>query len=194
MSNIEDVMNLAWEVHRPRSLTHKLGDYMNLLIVVVILLVALSALAAHRVDSWLRSFALLYHEQAAKLIIISAFIYCDLRCPVPSSIFTCPTRACARARPWSAACWPARSFYLTQFVFVLFQSMLVRNKIYGVFGNVLFCWLWAMFLGAIVLWGVENSCCATRTCADLPPEASPARYAGRTRDAGPAVTVLLADP
>src|SRR5690606_15016862 len=45
LSRVEDVMNDAWTVHRARAFGRKLADYVNLLIVMILIFVSLSVTA-----------------------------------------------------------------------------------------------------------------------------------------------------
>lgn len=157
MSKIESVMNDAWFVHRSRSLGRKLADYMNLMVVLLLLLIGLSTTA------WLRVFLHFFDEMAAAtgLDELRGLLLRLLTFPMVWAAFFflylyMPNTHVRWRSAFAGGVVAGTFFQLIQLGFIWFNFLFHRyGVIYGAFAIILVLLIWVYVSWAVVLWGVE---------------------------------------
>lgn len=161
LSKIEGAMNEAWAVYRSRSIGRKLADYMNWLMVMLLLLVGFSVLGTTKIVNWIHNHGLrsvpgvdqagtiLVHV-ISYMMVLGAFVFMYVY--IPNTHVRWRSALAGGIAAWLA-------FFAMQFWFVHFQGQLLnsRLKIYGAFGSVLLLLFYVYLFWCIVLWGVEVS-------------------------------------
>lgn len=155
LSRIENAMNAAWAVHRSRSLARKLSDYLNMLVIVLLMLAGLSMTVTARVADmagyidrtvW-KGLGEFLIKAVPYLIVWPAFIFMYYYIP--------NTRVRLRSALISGLI-AGTFFQILQAVFIRTQILVGKyNKIYGTFAVVLILLVWMYFSWCIVLWGAE---------------------------------------
>jgi membrane protein len=166
LAKIEMVMNETWAIHRARSPGRMFVDYMNMLVVVVLIVAGMSATASGQIFTgvWAEKLGMntaqkFFINHAPYLIIWPAFI--GMYYYIPN------TRV--RWRSALAGGLVAGTLYqLVQFLFIHSVHLLLQSydKIYGAFGSVLVLIFWVYLSWGIVLWGVEV-CAAHQNLREL---------------------------
>lgn len=155
MSRIENAMNAAWAVHRSRSLARKLSDYLNMLVIVLLILAGLSMTVTAKVSDVTGFFDKIGIRGAGEFVIKSvpylivwpAFIFMYYYIP--------NTRVKLKSALVSGLA-AGTLFQILQVIFIRTQILVGKyNKIYGVFAIVLIMLVWAYFSWCVVLWGAE---------------------------------------
>lgn len=155
LSRIENAMNEAWAVHRSRTFARKLSDYLNMLVIVLLMLAGLSVTVTAKVSDVTGFFNRIGIEGMGEtllkavpyLIVWPAFVF---------MYFYIPN---TRVKPKSALVSgfvAGTLFQILQVVFIRTQILVGKyNKIYGIFAIILIVLVWAYFSWCIVLWGAE---------------------------------------
>ncbi|MCE5228014.1 YihY/virulence factor BrkB family protein [bacterium] len=154
MSRVEQVMNDVWSVHKSRPLTRKIADYINMLLVLTMMLIATSGAAGKTVITFSGLFAQLNALQEWLLRYIPYIV------TWAAFIFLFHYMPNTRVRWRSAIISGLISGILFQLLQLGFFAMAAQTlnryrTIYGSFGIVLFLLFWIWFSWSIVLWGVE---------------------------------------
>ncbi len=158
LSRIESVMNDAWAVHKSRSIGRKLGDYLNMLVVLTLMLMAVSGTAAgagthiiYKFTGMLEGLNLVQvrlFTLVPYLLIWLAFIFMYFYIP--------NTRVQWRSAAVSGMI-AGVLFQLVQLLFFLVAARIIDRyrAIYGALGVLFFLLVWVFLSWCIVLWGVE---------------------------------------
>ena len=156
MWKIESAMNDAWAVHRSRPLARKLADYMNLMLVLLLILVGMSTTATGQASGLLEKIGMggpyrLVLRLFPYLIVWFAFVFLN---------FYMPNTRVAWKSAFAGGCVSGTLFQVAQVLFLgATQLMMTRyNKIYGAFASILIFWMWIYLSWCILLWGVEIGC------------------------------------
>ncbi len=154
MSRVEMVMNDVWSVHKSRPLARKIADYINMLLVLALMLVAMSGAASKTLFTFGGRWSQLNVLQGW-LLYFTPYIITWM-----AFIFLFHYMPNTRVRWRSAIVSGLVSGILFQMLQLAFFAMAARTidryrTIYGSFGIVLFLLFWIWFSWSIVLWGVE---------------------------------------
>lgn len=154
MSRVETVMNDVWSVHKSRPLARKIADYINMLLVLALMLIAMSGAAGSTLYTFSGRWAQLNHLQTTLMKSIPYLVTCM------AFIFLFHYMPNTRVRWRSAIVSGLTSGILFQMLQLAFFALAARTldryrTIYGSFGIVLFLLFWIWFSWSIVLWGVE---------------------------------------
>ncbi|MEN6624842.1 MAG: YhjD/YihY/BrkB family envelope integrity protein [Candidatus Sumerlaeia bacterium] len=153
LSRVEVAMNDVWSVHKSRPLGRKIVDYINMVLVLALMLLATSGAAGNTIIKFSGKLAQL--EQLQKnLLGFLPYVITWL-----AFIFLFHYMPNTRVRWRSAIVSGLLSGIIFQLLQLGFFAMATRTlakwAIYGAFGTVLFLLFWIWFSWCIVLWGVE---------------------------------------
>ena len=159
LSNVEDVFNRIWEVKDNRTLMRRFTDYVAVLVICPVLVMASSAswaaFSSHGLVKWLLSVEVVGDLAATGLglgpfiMLVAAFVFMYLFLPN------------TRVPIWSAF-WAglvaAGLWWMVQSVYITFQVGVTRyNAIYGGFATLPLFMIWLQVSWMVVLFGAELS-------------------------------------
>ena len=157
LSSVEETFNLVWEVHFPRTLMRRFTDYLSVLVICPLLVVASAAIwagfSSHAVVRWLMGLAVLgpMAETGLSLgpflLLAAAFVFMYLFLPNTRVPF------------WSAlvaGLVVAILWWAVQSVYIYFQVGVARyNAIYGGFASLPLFFIWVQVSWMVLLYGNE---------------------------------------
>lgn len=153
LSRIELAMNEAWSVRRARPWGRRLSDYMNMLVISVLLLAALSTTATGSIIPYAGIFAESFNAVQRRLLKLVPYLivwvaFTLLYLLMPN------TRVRWRSALVSGLL-AGTLFQAAQVFFIRGQIFAGRYKIYGVFVIAIILLVWLYVSWCIVLWGAE---------------------------------------
>ena len=159
LSNVEDVFNRIWQVRDNRNLLRRFTDYVAVLVICPVLIMASSAswaaFSSHGVIKWLLSVEVVGELAETGLglgpfiMLVAAFVFMYLFLP--------NTKVPIWSGLW-AGLVAAGLWWLVQSVYINFQVGVTRyNAIYGGFATLPLFMIWLQVSWMVVLFGAELS-------------------------------------
>lgn len=154
LSKIERAMNDAWGVRRSRPWGRKLADYINMLVISLLLLAALSATVTGSIFAARHNLEILNEAQR---FLLKVTPYLIVWAALMLMYFYIPNTHVRWRSAAISGLIAGTIFQVAQALFVGSQRLASRYQIYGAFAIVLFLLLWLYLSWCIVLWGAEVS-------------------------------------
>lgn len=153
LSKIEKTMNEAWAVRRARPWSRRISDYLNMLVISILLLAALSATATGSVIPYTGMYAESFNEVQRRLLKLLPYIIVWVAFVL--MYYYMPNTRVRWKSALVSGLIAGTIFQLAQVLFIRSQMLAGRYKIYGAFAVILLLLVWMFLAWCIVLWGAE---------------------------------------
>lgn len=161
LSSIETSFNDIWKIEKPRSLSRKFSDYLSMMLIAPVLLIASSSLSVYlatQLDTIAKQIELIGYISPYIMFILKFIPYLLIWILFSIMYIVMPNTKVSTQSGIIAGIIAGSAFVITQWIYIDFQVGVSRyNAIYGSFAALPLFLIWIQVSWLIVLFGAEVS-------------------------------------